>query len=474
MPKPNLRIYNTLTGKKDIFKPRKGKKVNLFVCGPTVYDFAHIGHARTYVIFDCFARYLKARGYTVFYLQNVTDVDDKIIARARERGVEGHLLADAFLKEHLKDMKLLGITSVNRYAKATDYIKQIVSQVQRLQKKGYAYTLDDGIYFDIAKFKDYGKLSGRSVLQAEDSVSRIDYSAKKKNRGDFCLWKFTRSHSEDEPSWKTLLGAGRPGWHIEDTAITEKFFGAQYDIHGGARDLIFPHHEAEIAQMEAVSGRRPLAKYWMHTGFLTVGEQKMGKSLGNSMVLGDFLKRHSVQQLRFWIAKNLWHSPMDYSEAVMIESRAALEKIEEFLRKLRDIRAKVSGSAAGNLLKTAQESFYAALDDDFNTPKAFATLFDFVKEINILMSHNELTSKDAKAIGKFFVQIDKIFGIIDQEKLKTSGVPAEVLVLLDQRQEHRRHEEWQQADQVRMEIEKYGYAVEDTPAGPVLKKISHL
>jgi cysteinyl-tRNA synthetase len=307
MANKNIKVYNTLSGKKELLKPLKGKKINLFVCGPTVYGFMHIGNARTAIIFDCFAKYLKSQGYDVFYLQNITDIDDKIIQRAREKGVPVKDLAEAFLKEYLKDMTALHVNSVKKYAKATSYIKQIIDQIKRLQTKGFAYTLDDGIYFDISKVKDYGKLSHRTALQAEDSVSRIDYSKNKKNRGDFALWKF---ESPDEPSWPAPFGAGRPGWHIEDTAITEKFFGAQYDIHGGGRDLIFPHHEAEITQMEAVSGKKPMAAYWMHAGFLTMNGQKMSKSLDNFITISDFLNRYPYQQLRFWIAKNLWHSTL--------------------------------------------------------------------------------------------------------------------------------------------------------------------
>ncbi|OGZ72609.1 MAG: cysteine--tRNA ligase [Candidatus Staskawiczbacteria bacterium RIFCSPLOWO2_01_FULL_38_12b] len=461
-------IYNTLSKKKDVIKPIKGKKINLFVCGPTVYDFSHIGHARTYVFFDAFVRYLRGRGFTVFYLQNITDIDDRIIQRAREKGVPIKDLADAFTKEYLKNMKALGITSVNKYAKATDYIKEIISQIQRLQKKRYAYSLDDGIYFDILKFKNYGKLSGRTVLESEDSVSRIDYSKNKRNRGDFCLWKFK---VEGEPFWPAPFGAGRPGWHTEDTAITETFFGAQYDIHGGGRDLIFPHHEAEITQMEAISGKKPMARYWMHTGFLTMDEQKMSKSLGNFIVIDDFLKRYSPQQLRFWITKNLWHSPIDYSESVMIEVKMSLEKIEEFLRKLKVIKSKVRGVTDGKLLKTAKDDFYTALADDFNTPKAFAVIFEFIKEINKLLDQNLVGKKAAKDISAFFVEINTMFDIIDFKKLKTSNVPHEVSELVKTREQYRKVQNWEKSDEIRHEIEKYGFSVDDTKDGTVLKKM---
>lgn len=468
-----LKIYNTLTKKKDAIKPLKGKRINLFVCGPTVYDFSHIGHARTFVIFDCFAKYLKHLGFDVFYVQNITDIDDKIIARAREKGVLTNDLANTFTREYFKNMKSLGVTSVKKYAKATNYMKEIISQVRRLLDKGFAYMLDDGIYYDISKFKNYGKLSGRTALQAEDSVSRIDYSKHKKNRGDFCLWKFNQHH-EGEPSWPSLFGRGRPGWHIEDTAIAEKFFGPQYEIHGGSRDLLFPHHEAEISQMEALSGKKPMAKYWMHAGFLTINGQKMGKSLNNFILIDDFLKRHPFQHLRFFIVKNLWSSPIDYSESVMIEVKSSLEKIEEFLRKINEIKKEKKPSptvrTVGLKVKRARERFYKNLNDDFNTPKAFAVIFEFIKETNKLLDKNALGKKSASEIYAFFEEINKIFGIIDFKKLKQSNVPNEVKELLKMRENYRKSGDWQKADEMRGEIEKYGYIVEDTKNGFLLKR----
>jgi len=466
-----IKIHNTLTGKKEILKPIKDKGINLFVCGPTVYDFSHIGHAKTYIIFDCFVKYLRHLGFTVFYLQNITDIDDKIIHQAREKGVGVKELAEAFIKEYLKDMKILGVTSVTKYAKATSYIKEIKSQIKRLQEKGFVYTLDDGIYFDISKIKNYGKLSNRTALQAEDGVSRIDYNRNKKNRGDFCLWKF---QVPGEPSWPALFGAGRPGWHIEDTAITEKHFGAQYDIHGGGRDLIFPHHEAEISQMESISGKKPMARYWMHIGFLTINGQKMAKSLNNFTTISDFLKRHPHQQLRFWIAKNLWSSPIDYSEGAMIEVAMALEKIEEFLRKLRITKSQIPNPKQiqnSKLLNKLKTDFYAELADDFNTPKAFAVIFEFIKETNKLLDSGLVDKKQADQIYKFFEEIDSIFEIIDFKKLKTSNVPKEVLDLVKTRENYRESQDWKKSDELRLEIEKYGYLVDDTKDGTVLKKI---
>lgn len=470
----NLRIYNTLSGKKERFKSIKGKKVNLFVCGVTVFDFPHIGHARTYVFFDSFVKYLKQIGFNVFYLQNITNLDDKIIARAREKGVSPKDLAIAFEKEYLKSIKNLNINSVTKYARATSYIKEIINQIERLLKKGYAYKLEDGIYYDISKFKNYGKLSGRTVLGAEDAVSRIDYSKDKKNRGDFCLWKFKQEKTE--PSWPSPFGKGRPGWHIEDTAITEKFFGSQYDIHGGGRDLIFPHHEAEISQMEAISGKKPFVRYWMHTGFLTVNGQKMSKSLGNFMTISDFLKRNSCQQLRFLLIKNLWRSPFDYSESVMIEVRSALEKIEEFLRKLKDVKTtKSTDKTIKKVFEKVKIDFYKELDDDFNTPRAFAVIFNFIKETNKFLDEEGRPTGFSKAqaneIFSFFKKINQIFGIIDFKKTKKLTIPSEVKKLIKDREKYRNQQNWQKADEIRLEIEKKGYLVEDTKAGQIIKQL---
>lgn len=467
-----MKIYNTLTGKKDDFKPRKAKAVNLFVCGPTVFDYSHIGHAKNYITFDCFAKYLKSKGYKVYYLQNITDIDDKIIARAREKKVLPKNLAEAYEKEYLKNMKSLGVTSVTKYARATNYIKEIISQVKKLQEKGFAYEIaGDGIYYDISKFEDYGKLAGRTVLGAEDAVTRIDYSKDKRNRGDFCLWKFKQE--TNEPSWpfgpasaEASAGKeGRPGWHIEDTAITEKFFGAQYDIHGGARDLIFPHHQAEIAQMEAISGKKPLVKYWMHVGFLTVNGQKMSKSLGNFITIEDLLRRCKVNYLRFLIMRNLWSSPMDYSESLLIEVKTSVGKIEEFLAKLKNVK---STSKKLNLIKGFKKSFYAELDDDFNTPNAFAVMFDFIKNANQLLDQNLISQKEAKEIFSFFEEINKIFGIIDIATIK-KGVPANIKKLVAEREIHRKNQEWEKSDKVRAEIEKHGYVVKDTNSGPEIR-----
>ena len=464
-----LKIYNTLSRKKEVFRPRQGKKINIFVCGPTVYDFSHLGHARTYIVFDLIVKYLREKRFNVFYLQNITDIDDKIINRAREKKVLPQELAKDFEKEYLKDMKSLKIDSVTKYARATDHIKEIISQVSRLLKKGFAYKIGDGIYYDIKKFKNYGKLSKRTALQAEDAVSRIDESKEKRNKGDFCLWKFSKPKG---PSWPSPFGAGRPGWHIEDTAITEKYFDSQYDIHGGARDLIFPHHEAEIAQMEAISGKKPMVKYWLHTGFLTVKGQKMAKSLGNFITIRDFLRENSVRILRFFIIKSHYRSPIDYNEKLFLQAKREIERIDEFIGKIQNLKNRKRVKEA-NLFSTSAYASVSkeAMEDDFNTPKAMAVIFELINKGNFLIARNKLSSADAKKILEFLRKVDGVLNFIFWKKPKEK-IPEEIIKLVKEREKCRRNGLWQKADEMRKKIKELDYWIEDTKEGSKVKKIS--
>ncbi|MFH1714258.1 MAG: cysteine--tRNA ligase [Candidatus Nealsonbacteria bacterium] len=460
-----LQIYDTLTKSKRAFKSRDKNKINLFVCGPTVYDLSHIGHAKTYVAFDVICKYLRKKGFDLTYLQNITDLDDKIIQRAKERNTTPQKLAKEFEKYYLADMKALKVNSVSKYARATDYVKEIISQIERLSQKDYAYLIEnDGIYYDIKKFKDYGKLSKRTASQAEDAVSRIDESKKKKNRGDFCLWKFSQP---GEPEWESPWGKGRPGWHIEDTAITEKHFGSQYDIHGGARDLIFPHHEAEIAQMEAISEKKPAVNYWMHTGFLTVNSQKMAKSLGNFITCRDFIKDHYPRLLRFIIAKNHYSAPIDYGQKIINQAEKELERIDEFTEKLPKIKVQ---SKSSSLVKKAEKELETAMEDDFNTPKAMAAIFNLIGKGNGLMAKNKLGKSEAKGILDFLKDADKIFDFLFWSK-KKEKIPNTVLTLAKKREKYRKNGHWKKSDDLRNEIKKLGYLVEDTKQGFKLKKI---
>ena len=461
-----LKLYNTLTRKKETFKPIKDKRVNLFVCGITPYDYAHIGHAKTYVQFDVIAKYLRYKGYNVFYLQNVTDIDDKIIQRAKEKKVKPIDLARNFEKEYQKDMKELGVDSVNKFARATDHIKEIIKQVKLLMDKGYAYSIEnDGIYFNLGKFPEYGKLSGRKSTEAEDAVTRIDESVEKINKGDFCLWKKSK---KDEPSWQDpWFNGGRPGWHIEDTAITEKEFGFQYDMHGGARDLIFPHHEAEIAQMEASSGKKPFVKYWLHTGFLNVKRQKMAKSLGNFITVKDALKKYDAKVLRFFYLSAHYRSPIDFSEESLEQAKNSLERLNDFIAKVKDRKEKDARTSSGinsvddeKLIEKTKKEFQKYMDDDFDTPKALAVIFDFVKEAN--------KKGGGKKSYELMLEFDKIFNVFTAEEAKLSP---EIRKLVAEREEARKRKNFEKADKIREDLKKKGYVLEDLKNGVRVKRL---
>lgn len=447
-----IKIYNTLIQNKQPFQPRQKKRVDIFVCGITSYDYMHIGHAKTYVQFDVIVKYLRYKGYKVYYLQNVTDIDNKIIKRAQEKNIKSIKLAREFEKYYHKDEKKLGINAVTKYARATDYINQIIKQTQALIKKGYAYKIADGYYYDITKFENYGKLSNRTALEAEDAISRIDESVEKRNKGDFCLWKFSKSN---KPNWNTKIGRGRPGWHIEDTAITEKHFGPQYDIHGGARDLIFPHHEAEIAQMQAISKKSPMAKYWIHTGFLTVEGKKMSKSLHNFVTVRDALKKYNYKTLRFFYLSSHYRSPIDFTKDAIESAQNGLQRLNDFIQ-----YTKINKKEDKNLVQKTKEQFISTMDDDFDTVKAIACLFDFV---------NESYKKNigGKSAYKLFKEINAIFDIFT---LKKPSIPKEVIELVKQREKLREQKKWSESDQVRKKIQNLGFTMEDTDKGPVIKK----
>jgi len=463
-----IKIYNTLNQKKEIFKPRIDRKINLFVCGPTVYDLPHLGHAKTYLAFDLIAKYLRESGFRVFYLQNITNIDDKIIKKANEKGIDPQELARDFEKEYLKEMKELKINSVTKYARATNYIKEIINQINRLLKKGYAYKIKDGIYYDISKFKDYGKLAKRTISQAEDGVSRIDEAKEKRNKGDFCLWKFSKPK---EPKWKSPFGWGRPGWHIEDTAITEKHFGPQYDIHGGGRDLIFPHHEAEIAQMEAISNKKPMVKFWLHTGLLTVNGQKMSKSLKNFITIRNFLKENNARVLRFFFIKNSYRSNVDYNEKSISQTKKELQKIDEFIRRLKEKNFPNSkGIYVKKIIEETKKEIKNSMDDDFNTPKVIATLFNFINKGNKLLDKKNVSKNEAKQILIFLKGIDKFLGFIFWTN-KKEKIPENILILAKKREKFRQEKKWDKADKIRKEIENLGFKLEDTKNGTEIKKI---
>lgn len=441
-----LKVYNTLTRKKEIFKSIKEKEIKMFVCGPTVYDYSHLGHAKTYIQFDVIARYFRWKGNKLFYLENITDIDDKIIKKAETEKSNWEKISSTYEKHFLEDMKSLNVISVDKYARATDYIENIISQVKRLIDKKFAYKISDGWYFDLSKDKDYGKLAKRKELKEDDAVSRIDENKEKKNFGDFCLWKFSKP---GEPSWKSEIGDGRPGWHIEDTSITEKEFGQQYDLHGGGIDLIFPHHEAEIAQMESISGKKPLVKYWMHTGFLNIDKNKMSKSLGNFKTIKDLLKIHKPEVIRYFVISNHYRKPIDFSDKSLENANNSYERLKNIIAEIKDDK-----KSNENYLKEFEKS----MDDDINTPKALQALWGLVR--------------DDKAEGKYqtIQKMDEVFGLklLEKERLE---IPHEVKKLAEERLQARKNKDWKKSDELRDKINKLGYAVNDKSEGYEIKKI---
>ena len=448
-----LTLFNTLTRRKQPFEPITPGIVTMFVCGPTVYDFSHVGHAKTYTQFDFVARYLRKRGYRVTYTQNITDVDDKIIRHADELGLEPRELAARFEAIYREDMAALHNNSVDIHARAHDYIEQTVAQVQQLIDRGHAYQLDDGWYFDLSTFSDYGKLSGRTEVQAEDSVARVDENARKRNSGDFALWK---ARKPGEPYWDTPLGAGRPGWHIEDTAITEALFGPQYDLHGGAVDLIFPHHEAEIAQMESVSGRQPLARYWVHAGLLRVDGAKMAKSSDNFVTIRQALELTDFRTLRFAFLSQHYRSSMELNSVTLDNARNARRRVENFARLIDTGRPESEAAVA--LTKNARERIFGRLDDDLDTPGALAAFFDYIREQN---RRGEIPGSSAYALIN---DLNDLFDAFDWGDDRTTDKAA-VEAALSRRRELRAARRFAEADAIRDELHAQGIVIEDSAGG---------
>ncbi len=454
-----IQVYSTMTRKKEELKV-KNNKIKLFVCGPTVYDYSHIGHARTYIAFDVIVRYLKYVGYTVFYLQNITNIDDKIINRAKERGVDSLELAERFEKEYLKDMETLNVTNVNFYARATEHMDEIIHQVQDLIDKGYAYDTPTGVYFEVSKFKDFGKLSNRNIDELQNV--RIAVDSTKRDPKDFALWK----KQDEEPYWDSPWGKGRPGWHIEDTAITESYFGPQYTVHGGGLDLIFPHHDAEIAQMEAASGKEPLVEYWMHTGFLNVRGEKMSKSLGNFITIKELLKQYSPEVYRLFVLSTHYRSPIDFSEDILNQAENSLNRLqntgklimEQYSNELPqqdDCDIKVD-------LDTFKNEFTEAMNNDFNTPIALSNLFEFTHKINKALADNAISKDTLDSIVKTIKDVENIFGFSILKIDSTTDLSEELLTILtDVREELRSNKQWDLADKIRDELTNLDINIED-------------
>jgi cysteinyl-tRNA synthetase len=439
----------------------------MFVCGPTVYDHSHIGHARTYLAYDIIARYLRSKGYSLFYLMNITDVDDKIIDRANAGGEDPLQMADRFTREFMRDMEALGITSVSLYAKASEHIPEIIAQIATLIGKGFAYEVDGDVYYDVARFPSYGELSGQRI--EELGTHRIDPNPRKRNVVDFALWK---SQKPGEPAWDSPWGKGRPGWHIEDTAITTTYFGPTYDLHGGGLDLVFPHHEAEIAQAEAATGVKPLVRFWAHGGLLMTRGERMGHSMGNFITIEEMLRRHDAEALRLYYAMRHYRSQLEFDESDVAQAEEVLDKLRAVYNQFKALAESLNSDdvqiADNNIEQLASESiqrFVEAMDDDFNTPRALASMIAYAKDVEPYASPT-IGRRSIELVVKTFDYFGTVFGILrPTNALEERAFEGLLRVLLKMREDARKRGDWATADSIRDNLTKLGVSLEDTPAG---------
>ena len=450
-----LRIYNSLTNQKETFKSIVEGEVKLYVCGMTVYDYCHLGHARVLVAFDVVYRFLKARGYDVTYVRNITDIDDKIIARANENNEEFLALTERFIDAMHEDERALGVLPPSFEPKATDNIPQIIAMIETLIEKGHAYQGSTGdVYYDVSSFPEYGKLSGRKIEDLR-AGERIAVDSAKRDPLDFVLWKPAKP---DEPSWDSPWGKGRPGWHIECSAMSMDLLGNHFDIHGGGHDLQFPHHENEIAQSEACSGEH-FANIWMHNGFIRIDDEKMSKSLGNFFTIRDVLKSYSAEAVRYFLLSSHYRSPLNYSTESLDGAIAGLDRLYNTLRSLPEADA-VRWSAY-------EDKFYAAMDDDFNTPEALASLFELARDVN--KTANKEGPEAAAPMGALLKKLGGILGLLQLEpdewlQRDDSGDGLDVAAIeakIQARIEAKANKDWAQADAIRDELKAAGVTLED-------------
>jgi cysteinyl-tRNA synthetase len=461
-----IQIYNSLSGKKEDFIPLSGNDVKMYTCGVTVYDRSHIGHARSLYVFDVIRRYLKFRAFNVTLVRNITDIDDKIIDRAIETKREAKDVSEEQIRFYEEDLKALGIPPGDAEPRATDNIADMIIHIQGLIDKGFAYSIAGGdVYFDVRAFKDYGKLSGQSIDKMHEAV-RIEKDSQKRDPLDFVLWKSSKSPLE--PSWESPWGPGRPGWHIECSCMSMKHLAAKtLDIHAGGRDLIFPHHENEIAQSEALTGV-PFAKYWIHHGLLTVQGQKMSKSSGNFMTIRQALTKYSADEIKMFFLFSHYASNIDFSEDKILEARKALGKFDVlFYRACVLLKDKNIEPVQAGFIGKYKHEFIQAMDDDFNTPKALAALFNLINDTNMYIDQN---SDDLNYLGVIYHAVDvlenlarNIFGLFLQEKEKE--LSAELKALLEKRVRARESKNFKRSDELRVLLKEKGVAVEDGKNG---------
>ena len=476
-----MRIYNTLTGKKEEFIPVAEGKVGMYACGVTVYDHCHIGHARSAVVFDVMRRYMIYKGYLFKYIRNFTDIDDKIINRAKQEGISWNAVAKKYTDEYYRDMDRLGVGRADVEPKATDHIAEIIGIVKGLVDKGYAYEVDRSVYFEVGKFPGYGKLSRRDL---EDMVAgaRVEVDERKRNPMDFALWKASK---EGEPSWDSPWGPGRPGWHIECTAMSLKHLGETFDIHGGGADLIFPHHENEIAQSEAYTGK-PFVKYWVHNGFITVDKEKMSKSLGNFFTIQEILNKFDAEAVRFFLLSTHYRSPIEFSDEQLREAEVSIDRYYTTLLRIRDFLSQESAKekagpdekALDEMLAKFPDRFREAMDDDFNTALAIGNIFELIRMLNKYMDGRPSGKKAVELITKAEEMLRETGNVLNlfhrtpEEwyralmAVKEIGLTEEdILARIGERKAARERKDWAEADRIRKELEEKGILLEDRKDG---------
>ncbi|NPV44199.1 MAG: cysteine--tRNA ligase [Firmicutes bacterium] len=456
-----MRIYNTLTRKKEELIPVSDREVRMYVCGPTVYNYFHIGNARVFITFDTFRRYLKYRGYKVIYVQNFTDIDDKLIKRAKEEGVTVKEIAEKYIEEYFRDADALGIERADYHPRATENIPEIIEIIKTLQNKGYAYEVEGDVYYRARKFEDYGKLSHQNLEELE-AGARVQVEERKEDPLDFALWKRAKP---GEPSWDSPWGKGRPGWHIECSAMALKYLGETIDIHAGGPDLIFPHHENEIAQSEGATGK-PFAKYWMHVGYLNINNEKMSKSQGNFFTAREIAARYDPEVIRFFMLSAHYRNPINFSPELLDQAGKALERLYNTIDNLAHLFKNTDDTEERpyflKRLEELRDKFINAMDDDFNTADAISILFDISREINTVLNERSKKNHIDRALN-LLKELGGILGILKKER--DVILEKEIEALIKKREQARKEKDWPTADSIREELKKKGIILEDTPAG---------
>jgi len=470
-----LKLYNTLTKQKEEFVPLNPPNVNFYMCGPTVYDFFHVGNARSFLMSDVFRRYLEYKGYKVKFVMNLTDVDDKIIKKSKQENVISDKIAEKYINYFLEDVEKLGMKKADVYPRATQHMSEIIGMIKKLEDKGIAYNVNGNVFYDVSKFNGYGKLSGKKTDDLE-SGSRVEINEEKKNPLDFSLWKKAK---EGEPYWESPWGKGRPGWHIECSAMSCKHLGDTFDIHGGGNDLIFPHHENEIAQSEGATGK-PFVKYWMHFGFLNINEEKMSKSLGNFFTARDILKKYSPFAIHMFFTQAHYGGPLNFSDELLASAEKGLEKLNNLCTKINDElkSEKTDGVNPDFNFQKFEDKFIEVMDDDFNTPQGIAVLFDFAKEVNRLIAENNNLNSEFYRKAKDFLSKTavNVFGILTFDEVQTSGDSMEkelIELLIQLRNDAKINKNYALSDNIRDGLSKLGITLQDSKDKTTYKKVKN-